>query len=284
MPNITRQSKNGRRKTKSRKANVVDRIRPLHVEDLGIKMCVYGRSGTGKTTFWGTFPGKILTVLCSGGRHSGELLSLSTAEYKKKISEVQLQSASELKELIQHVQEEGGYETIVIDHVTQLQDLVLQEVLGLDEIPEQLSWGIATQEQYGQVSLQLKTYLREVLSLPCNVVIIAQERTFNSNDETSGSSALQPFIAPALSPSAVGWLLNAVDFVVETFIRKKIEVKTIKIRGKDKKKEVDTGEVEYCLRTAPDDIYSTKFRKPKGKELPKEIVDPTYDKIVNLLK
>ena len=56
--------------------------------------------------------------------------------------------------------------------------------------------------------------------------------------------------------------------------------------GKEIKRQVKTGKVEYCLRTAPSPTYTTKFRVPKENcdGIPDVIVDPDYDKIMELLK
>lgn len=37
------------------------------------------------------------------------------------------------------------------------------------------------------------------------------------------------------------------------------------------------------MSTAPHDVFLTKFRLPKGKDLPECLVDPTYDSIHELI-
>ena len=134
-PVVNKQSPTTKGTTRtSRSSSVIDRITPIQFDqDEGIKMLLYGESGTGKTTFWATFPGPILSIVCSGGNRAGELRSLND-EARKKVRTVTLQSSSEMKELVEHA-EGGGYKTIVLDHASGLQDLVLKELLGLDELP-----------------------------------------------------------------------------------------------------------------------------------------------------
>lgn len=284
MPTVEKQrGKSPRRKRRAKKKGVVDRIGPIDFEGRGIKITVYGRSGTGKTQFWSTFPGKILAVVCSGGKDPGELITVNTPELRKKIDQVVLSESDELAELVQMQKEENRYATMVLDHVTDFQNLLLKEVLGIDEVPQQMSWGMAKQEQYGQVSLKIKTHLADLFSLPGNVVCIAQQRNFNTDEEAEGQG-LDPFICPALMPSVVSWLLPASNYTVQTFIRNKVIQKKTKLRGKTRVKTVTTDEVEYCIRTAPDPVYATKFRKPKEGELPQCIVDPSYDKIMEIIK
>lgn len=265
-------------KKKTAPRSVVDRIGPVRVHDEGIKINLYGRSGTGKTTLWSSFPGDILAIVCSG---RGELLSLSP-ESMKKVETVELTKSEEVRDLAEYLKTDGEkYNTVVLDHMTMFQDLILKEILGLDEIPEQKSWGLATQQEYGQCAIQFKENIRMLLNLRQNVVLVAQEREFNTDDS---KEILAPYVASALSPSIVGWVNPAVDYICQTFIqqetvikKKKVGEKTITIREKG------TG-VQYCLRTAPNPVFTTKFRLPKGRELPDYIVDPSYQKLIKLIK
>ena len=276
MPSIVKQTT---KKTK-RPSGLASRVKPLGTFNPYLKINLYGRSGTGKTTLWGTFPGPILALICSSLKDPGELLSLNTPEYRKKIKCVTLETSADIGEVPELVAS-GGYKTVVLDHATGLQELLLKEVLGLEEVPQQLSWGIAKQQDWGKVALQAKTRLKQLLDLESNVVIVAQEREFTPGDEND--LVVAPYVASALTPSVVGWLNPACNYICETFIRRKVvytEQRT-KVSGKVKVKQVArrTDDVEYCLRTGADDVYTIKFRVPKGSILPKIIVDPTYDKI-----
>ena len=127
----------------------------------------------------------------------------------------------------------------------------------------------------------MKQLLRVFLDVQCNRIIIAQEREIGTDSE---DDAISPCVAAALSPSVVGWLNPAVDYICQTRIRGKTRTKTIKIGRKTKKVTSRAKGVEYVLRTGPHDIFTTKFRVPMGSILPEEIVDPTYSKIKNLIE
>lgn len=265
----------------TKSGSVLDRIAPVSFEDAGLKMLIYGASGSGKTTFWATFPGPILAVVCSGGNKPGELRSL-TQEQRKKTKTVALRASSELSQIVEHVEKTGAFNTVVLDHASGLSDLILKEILGLKELPAQLSWGLASQQQYGQLALQCKERFRELLNLRGNVVIIAQERVFNSKDDGADSDIIKPTVGAALTPSVTGWLNPACDYVVQTFKRPKMVARTTSIGGKDHV-TYDRGKgVEYCLRVEPHDVFITKFRVPGGiKE--DVIVNPTYDKVRKII-
>ncbi len=280
MPTITKQTPRKKRKAKS--GSVIDRIAPIGFEDnVGIKINLYGRSGTGKTTLWSTFPKPILAIVCSGGSRPGELRSINTPENRKTIKQVTIKTTDEIRELIDYQNKSEKFATVVVDHATGLQDLTLKEILGMDELPAQGSWGMAKQQEWGQCALQMKEVFRALLSLDCHVVIVAQEREFNTDAD---EDFLIPFVASALTPSVAGWLNPACDYICRTFIQQK----TKEVITKIKKKEIRTIKrikgVDYCLMTAPHEVFTTKFRLPKGTKLPGAIIDPSFDKINKLIQ
>jgi hypothetical protein len=102
---------------------------------------VYGHPKTGKTTFVSTFPGPILWLLSSGGRESGELKSVDTPAMRQKITPRVVDSFEVIKTALDST---DRYATIVSDHATGLRDLALMSILGLDEMPVQKTFGMAT--------------------------------------------------------------------------------------------------------------------------------------------
>lgn len=288
MPSINRQKPTPLNQPK-RGGSILERIRPIGFDDDdGIKLLLYGKSGTGKTTCWGTFPSPILSIICSGSDKPGELRSIDTPENRKRIQQVVLEKPMELKILCDNIKSHPtSYKTVVLDHATGFQDLVLKEILNLDELPAQNSWGMAKQQEWGQCAMQCKELLRGLLSLPCNVVIVSQEREHRGGD--NDSELLTPNIGAGLIPSLAGWVYTAVEYICQTYIRQRME-RVVTTLGQGKMaKEIEQlvavkGKVEYCLRTAPDPIYTTKFRVPKGTPLPDVIIDPDYDKIMALIR
>lgn len=266
-------------KTAKKGASVVDRIAPISMPETGIKLSLYGRSGTGKTTLACTFPKPLLLIRpeqLEDGRRS--------VYNVKGVFEAGVRKGDEVVDLVNFVKDttEGArYKTVVFDNLTALQDLVLAEVLGKDVLPAQLSFGVAAREQWATTALMTKEILRSLLSLDTHVVVIAQEKSLEQ-EETS--DLLMPSVVSALMPSVVGYLNPAVDYIGQTFLRKeKTKTKTV-IAGKEKEVERETGRIEYCLRIGPHPVFTTKFRAPKGVTLPEVIVDPDYAKIDSLIQ
>lgn len=252
-----------------------------------ISCIFYGESGTGKTTMWETFPGKTFVLLCSGGRKPGELRSINTPENRKRITARVVTSMDQAKRYIDEMKE-GGYENVILDHVTGLLDLALKDVMCVEEIPEQKSWGFTDQATWGQAIGMSKDVCREILSLNANVVIIGQERTTQPKED---SEIQEVKIGVDCSPSLAGWLNYSCDYVCQTFKRPVTETLTIKHKddkGKETTKQVTRrkgNKQEYCLRVAPHDVFTTKFRVTKdiALSLPELIVDPSYDKLIKVI-
>lgn len=291
-PKVLKQSRSGGlRPVAQNVLPILERIAPIGFDDDdGIKMLVYGRSGSGKTTLWATFPSPILSIICSGGDKPGELRSVDTADNRDRIHQVVLNHSDELPQVAEYIASGvSEFKTVVIDHLSGLQDKMLAELLGIEKVPEQKSWGLASQQTWGQLGSAIKEYMRAFLSLPPNVVMVAQERVFTAKEEDWSSDVMKPFVGPNLSPQTAAWLCPAVEYIVQTFIRQKVVMKKLEaIAGKGQKSvevpEVVKGEVDYCLRTGPHEAYWTKFRVPKGTRLPPEIVDADYDKIMELVR
>ena len=275
-PSSSRKSAGGRKDY--RKLSFKDRVRPVDQVDNGLAVTIYGRQGSGKTRYACTFPKPILIVGAENGTNS--------VKTDKDVEYGELVTGYDLVEACEYAKEEN-FKTVVLDTATVFQMKVLTEVLDLEEIPEQLSWGIATQQDWGQIANQMKEYLRTLLDLRhdnINIVVIAQEKEFDVG-ETEGE-LVAPNVGPALTKSTAGWLNEASDYLVHTFIRQRMKTVTTSIgkgaKKKTIKKSVPDKGVDFCLRTGPDETFMTKIRVPRGTELPDVIVDPTFENTKHL--
>lgn len=255
--------------------------RILSLDDLpddGIKLCVYGKSGTGKTRLVGSFAklGPMLHMICSSNG-TNEARSIKGTP---NIDCVEVQKPQDLADLI-NLARDSKYRTLALDHVTGFSDCVLADILGVDKIPEQGSWGMAKREQYAQLGLQVKTYLRDLLDLPLNIILVGQERAFDLEEDAG--EVLMPYVSVSATPAVAGWIAPAVDYMCQTFKRDEVRVTSKKMGDKLIESKERTGKREFCLRVGPDSTYITKFRVPPGVDLPDVIVDPSYDKIEHLI-
>jgi len=279
MPKVVKQSvkkKSAKHTTKA--TGILSRI--VAVEDMpstGIKMCLYGRGKTGKTSAACTFPKPLLVIGTENGTKSVKKV--------KGVKFFPLLESSEIDELAEAIP--GEYASVVLDTAGGLQDMIMKEILGLDDIPVEKSWGMAVREQWQSCGVQTKERLRRLLDLAdkhgTHVVIIAHERNFN---DEGGSDLLFPTVGAALTPSTAGWLNGACDYLCQTFLREQTVKKDVKVAGKKgATMSRKTGKVEYCLRVGPHPVYMTGFRRSHSEDetMPDVLVNPDYDKICELI-
>jgi phage nucleotide-binding protein len=233
----------------------------------------YGRSGTGKTTIASSFPGPILhlDIKDQGTESISDVPNID-------VQDCQIWDDFEIAYWWLK-KNPGKYKTLVIDTISQLQQLAIVKVLEDNEKdPDKAGdWGVMTKREWGQVASLMKMWTTNIRDLPMEVVFLAQDRLTEAEMDDP-EIQLNPEIGPRLSPSIAAHLNAEVSVIGVTFIRRKITIK----RVKGKKKEV--ARTQYCLRLAPDPIYVTKARKPKKIKLIGVMVDPDYEKIMKILK
>jgi hypothetical protein len=281
MPRAVKQSNKRKRATSKPSGGIESQIESIDVVG-PCRFALYGMSGTGKTTLAATFPKPILWILASGCMKPGELRSINTPHNRKVIDKLNLEHSSQIGEVVAYQKKTGKYATIVQDHITGLQDLILKEVLGIDELPAQGSWGMAERGDWQIVTEQMKGRMSSIMNLDVNTVLIAQERVFNTDNE---GEILIPYVGPATTPSVAGWVNYASDYVCQCFKRQKLETrtKTNKKTGKSRTTQVPVDGVDYCLRAEAHETYQTKFRVPMDYKQPSVVVDPTYDKLMAII-
>lgn len=243
---------------------------------------LYGRSGTGKTTLAATYPKPILYFNI---RDNGTD-SISDVEG---IDVVDIDSSEDLQEQILWLHKQANrdklkYKTVVLDTVSQLQGIFVEELGEKKKLSGKKragDFGTFTMQEWGTIAGDLKACIMDVRNLPVEAVFIAQERVFNAGDEEDdGLDQLAPEVGPKLMPSVKNDLNASVSIIANTFIK----VKITKTKDKKTKKKTTTIEKIYCLRVGPNEVYTTKIRKPKGITAPDFIVDPTFRKLKKIMK
>jgi hypothetical protein len=231
--------------------------------DDNLRMVVYGESGTGKTTFWASFPKPILVLVCSGGNQPEELRSIDTPEMRKVVDPFMVSDSTRIEDFLDKM--EKRYATVVLDHLSGLQSLKVKEILGLSRVPISAA-GLVSLPQWGQIGVQCIEVMRKMLNMRCNCVIVGQQRHDKPKDDPD--SIKVESISPGIIPMINSWLLPAVSYVVQTFKGPRFEQHFIEVDGERIPQVRRLDGVDYCLRTGPHDIIATKFRIPKNKVLP----------------
>lgn len=255
-------------------------MRPLKGMNKKRSFVFYGRSGTGKTSLALTFPQKVLLLdVKDRGTDSVE-------EYSKDEAMGMMVEEWEDFEMVYYylLKNPDVYKTVVIDTMSQLQQLCVEYVLKKKKkhVAKAGDWGTMTRKEWGEVSSIMKEwiiYYRDLNDIGIEVVFIAQDRTNNAGEEENDSETmLTPDVGPRLSPSIASHLNAAVSLVGNTFVRERHKVKEVNGKKKEYK------ETQYCLRIGPNPVYVTKTRKPKHIVVPDILIDPDYDMIISKLK
>lgn len=248
-------------------------MRPVDLIHRHRSFVFYGRSGTGKTTVAGTFPTPMLFI---DVKDQG---TDSIADVKG-IDVLEVETWDDFEVAYWWlIKNPGKYKSVVIDTITQLQQVALEKILTDNEKDASRAgdWGVMTKREWGQVASLMKMWITNLRDLPVEVVFLAQDRL--SEAETSDPEIqLDPEVGPRLSPSVAAHLNAEVSVIGCTFIRRKTT-----IRGKGKRKK-EVSKTQWCLRVGPNPVYVTKARKPKGITLPSVLVDPSYEELIATLE
>lgn len=242
----------------------------------------YGRAGSGKTTLAATFPGPILYL---NVRDNGTD-SISDVEG---VDVVDIESSEDMRKIILWCVEKASkkklkYATIIVDTMTQFQQILVEEKGVSKKIKNTGKkragdFGTMTKQEWGEIAGDMKALVMDVRGLPLISVFLCQERVFNiGNEEDDNLGQLEPEVGPRMMPSVKDDLNASVSIIGNTFIRRHVE------KTKEDGKTVRTVHKEYCLRVGPNEVYTTKIRKPKGVKAPDLIVDPTFRKIQKIVK
>lgn len=250
--------------------SILSKATPVHQLSLIVTALFYGRSGTGKTTIAATFPKPILFIDI-GERGTDSVFDVPD------VDSIQVDDWQTLEEVYWALKDGSKYKSVVIDAAHTMQNLAIKEARDISGKKDKDQ---TSQRDMGQASGLMNTWIynfRDLRDDDINVVFLAHDRLREVDTDDDDAGVIMPEMGPRLFPSVAGTLLGAVNVVGYTYIRE--EITKSKVAGKK-----STREVQYCLRVGPHALYATKLRSPKDHATPEFIVDPTYDKLVAVIK
>lgn len=248
-------------------------IRPVGDIPRFAAMAIYGRAGSGKTSFAATFPKPLilLDIRERGTESIANIDGIDVAHIKRWD-----QFESIFWKLKNRKPGFEKYKSIVIDHLSAAQALGMegirkQENMAPDEMFTKRNWGSLS----GKMQTWIENY-RNLWDNDFHLCFIAHERA--TTGEEGLEDQIDPSVGPRLMPSAASYLNGAVSTIGRTFIREIEE--EVKVGAKTK----TVTRVQFCMRIAPHSIYAAKLRRPVSSEvpLPDIIVNPTFEKIQQL--
>lgn len=266
---MARRRSSGRSRSSSGPSNntdysdILDKIQDVGDLDSYVSMVSYGRSGTGKTTFASTWP-KPALLLDIKDEGTDSIKDVEGIKVLTIDNWDDIEKAYWLLRSGNH-----DFKSVHIDTITQLQDKCKEKVTG--------GARMVTQNQWGEISGLMDTWLmnfRDLTEHGIHVHFIAQDRLTESDSDEDEENQIDPSVGPRLMPSLASKINAAVKVIGNTYISESAE----KVDNKIKKTE------HYRMRIGPHAYYVTKIRKPKKAKAPKYIEDPTFDKIVKIMK
>lgn len=228
----------------------------------------WGRSGTGKTTIAATFPqpGLLLDIREKGTDSVSNVKGLKVG---------QIDDWQQLEDVYWYLKKGNhGFKTVILDQVTQMQDLAM--LAAKKDLGQENSEHVS-KRMFGIAGGLMKTWLlnyRDLIDDGIHVVFLAHDRVIRGDEDAGGEDQIEPEVGPRLMPSVASFLNGAVKIIGNTYIR---ETYTLK----DKRK---VRNVEYGMRIGPHAYYTTKVRSPVGIAAPDTIVDPTFEKLLAVLR
>ncbi len=197
-----------------------------------LKVLCYGKSGTGKTMFAGTFPKPYFFDTDNGVLSlRGSTSDIDYDTYSD--TDLARPTATQLIEKkIGELQKDCPYETIVVDSLTTVADLAMNRILFINgrakAVPQQQDWL--------QQMNWLRNFVLTLLAMPKHVVVVAHEQI--DRDENLGSLQALPLVTGKLA-GKIGLYFD--------------EVYSAQCVTKGK-------ETEYRLLTRGNSIYTAKSR------------------------
>ena len=297
MPDITKQSPRADgRKTVPAPGSLLARAAPVaSLSQDYMKVVLYGQNRVGKTTLACLFPKPLLIVSFEPGKNGGS----QSVKKMPGVHFLKVNSKEEAINLAKELRNDRTYATHVLDTCTSLQDLILKELMGLEEIPVQLNWGTVPQDYYRERSEQAKEVMRFYRDLPANTVFVCQERDHNppKGDDPAtrtgklmrdrGAYVAESFFSADLGQGTVKWMRDNCDYIVRLFIDKEISVREYEVNGEKRQLEEETGRSIRRLRTMLHYNFDGGFRSPTPDAVPEYIEAKTpqemYDAMLEVI-
>lgn len=269
-----------------------------------VHMLLYGRNRTGKTTLSCQFPKPLLLLSCemiaTGGARSVSKVPGVKQLRLGKDAKAELRTSEDLQATGEELKADlGGYKTVVIDSGTALDEIVLAEVCGWQETANMIAVGTSrpgakvTMDQYTERSERMRRRLRPFLDLKCHVVIIANEKDHNPQEGSRKSSLsrglhTESFFAAAMGGGTARWVQDGCDYLCQLYIDKEVIERKVTV-GSGANKIVsteleETGRLIRKLRTGYHPNFAAGFRSADPTAVPENIDDPTWEKILRVVR
>ena len=238
---------------------MLGKFEPIEEQKTNFKMLIYSDPGVGKTDFLGQIPNHLIvdseegteSIMYSERRASNvQRLPFKTFEGLEKVIEEFHKNPEQLKHI----------KNLSIDTLSNLHKRGLAEVMktAYDKAPSLNNKYLAETEHHTENNERIRQLVQAMVSLERNVFLTVHKRTIEPKNQTARTF-------PDFSEKLANTIAGMMDVVAFMYIA-----------------NID-GENKRVLKFQPTDAIVAKARG-RGKDLPDNMIDPTWDKINEYLK
>ena len=232
----------------------------VDIKELGQRnlWVLYGKSNTGKTYVASTFPKPMLYIQIGDD-------GSNTIAHVDGIKAIPIGSVEDFKQLASELQKDKEYITIVADTFSMVvNEWTQQKVTTKGKKMTQQLWGDLKIEQEELIKSMHKLAKKHIVVLTCH----------ESTDSIEGmEDEISPDVRPSVSKGARTYLEGMANYGIHlTKVSKEV------IKG-NTTKEV----IKYAADIGPNPYYWTKLQIDPSIKVPARIVNPTYDKFMEVI-
>lgn len=232
----------------------------VDIQELGQRnfWVLYGKSNSGKTYVASTFPKPLLYIQIGDDGSN----TIARVEGIKAIS---IENIEQFKTLCEELKKDKKYVTIVVDTFSMVvNEWVQQKVTTKGKKMTQQLWGDLKTEQEELIKALQRLAKKHIVVATCH----------ESMDTIEGmEDEITPDIRPSVSKGARTYLEGMANYGIHT-------TKIIKeVTKGNSTKEV----VKYAADIGPNPYYWTKLQVDPSIKVPKRIINPTYDKFMEVI-
>lgn len=261
-----------------------------------VKVCIYGRNRSGKTTLASHFPKPLLFVSCEPA-HCGGVQSVSNVEgvslirvEDKPLPGEHLCGREKMMAVGKELATNNHFKTVVLKTATSLQDVILEEMKT--EFPGIPLSGRGSKDTFQMRASRLHDAMRPFLDLRhMHVVILAQEKDHNPPQDDKGFPDLRAkllqtmqqssFMAPSLGAANAQWLQDACGYVIQIYedeVKTEMSIPTVNPDGSNGEPRVEwvgTGKRQRHLRLMYHPNFAAGGKWQFDRNVPEFVTAPT---------
>lgn len=219
---------------------------------------IWGKSNSGKTWLISTFP-KPLLYLQIGDDGANTIANVNG------IDAIPIKSIQDLKTVAEEALKDKKYKTIAVDTFSFIvNEWTDEKIIKKGKRMTQQSWGDLKIEQEELIKAMHKLAKKHIVVLSCH----------ESTDSIEGmEDEITPDVRPSVSKGARTYLEGMANYGIHT----------TKISKEVTKGNTTKEVVKYAAHLGPNPYYWTKLQIDPSIKVPDRIINPTYDKIMQII-